>query len=60
MWLPNLEVSHLFSRQEEGESEGQEIHASSLHEFLWQVNGQSQVTWLPVAARESGDVIVFD
>lgn len=52
-------LSHSERGQEEGESGGQGAHAPSLHEFFWQVDGQSQVTWPPVTARESGEVIVF-
>lgn len=38
-------------------SEEQEMHAISLHKFLQLFSGQKHVTWLPIAARESGKVI---
>lgn len=41
------------------DSEGQEAHASSLHGLLGHGSSQNHVTWPSIAARESGEVIVF-
>ena len=55
----SFQVSHLFSRQVNRGSEGQEMHTISLHKFLQHFSGQNHVTWSSIAARESGGVIVF-